>query len=211
MELNVLTFGAEYMVDDVFDEIKTYNYLIDQNTRNFGAFIQSDWAINNKLTLLSGIRADKHNFVDNMIFNPRFSFLFKPNTDAQLRLSWSTGFRAPQAFDADMHIAFAGGGIQKIVLADDLKEERSQSWTASLNWDKPTEKHIYGFTVEGFFTQLKDAFILQEVDTDEDGNSIMEKQNGGKSHVAGSTIELRANYNRKMQAEAGFNYSEKFV
>ena len=43
--VNVLTFGAEYVIDDVFDEIKPYDYLIDQNTRNFGTFIQSDWAL----------------------------------------------------------------------------------------------------------------------------------------------------------------------
>jgi outer membrane receptor for ferrienterochelin and colicins len=201
--VNVLTFGAEYLVDDVYDEIKAYNYLTDQNSRNFGTFLQSDWAVSQKITLLAGVRADKHNFVDNIIFNPRVSFLFRPNINAQLRLSWSTGFRAPQAFDSDMHIAFAGGGIQTVELADDLKEERSQSWTTSINWDKPTEKHIYGFTLEGFYTQLKDAFVLQEIGTDEDGNSIMQKQNGGKSHVTGATLELRANYNRKFQAEAG--------
>ncbi|MCA1758378.1 MAG: TonB-dependent receptor, partial [Bacteroidales bacterium] len=201
--VNVLTFGAEYIVDDVYDEIKTYNYLTDQNTRNFGTFIQSDWTVNKKITLLTGVRADKHNFVDNMIFNPRVSFLFKPNANAQVRLSWSTGFRAPQAFDSDMHIAFAGGGIQTVKLAGDLKEERSQSWTTSLNWDKPTEKHIYGFTLEGFYTTLRDAFILQEIGADDDGNSIMQKENGGSSNVMGTTLELRANYNRKIQAEAG--------
>ncbi len=205
---NILTFGTEYIVDDVFDEIKTYNYLINQNARNFGAFIQSDWSVNKKITLLTGIRADKHNFVENMIFNPRVSFMFKPITNSQLRFSWSTGFRAPQAFDADMHIAFAGGGIQTVVLAEDLKEEKSQSWTASLNWDKPTEKHIYGITLEGFYTQLKNAFVLQETGNDEDGNSIMEKQNGGNSRVAGSTIELRANYNRMFQAEAGITLQQ---
>ncbi|KAF0236543.1 MAG: iron complex outermembrane recepter [Prolixibacteraceae bacterium] len=206
--VNVLTFGAEYLVDDVYDEIKTYNYLTDQNSRNFGTFLQSDWTVSQKITLLTGVRADKHNFVDDMIFNPRVSFLFKPNTNAQLRLSWSTGFRAPQAFDSDMHIAFAGGGIQTVELADDLKEERSQSWTTSFNWDKPTEFHIYGFTVEGFYTLLKEAFILQETGTDADGNSLMQKQNGGKSHVTGATLEFRANYNRKLQAEAGITIQQ---
>jgi len=201
---NIFTFGAEYLYDDVFDEIEAYDYLIDQQTKNLGAFVQSDWSINRKTTLLAGVRADKHNFVDNMIFNPRVSLLLKPNTNTQLRVSWSTGFRAPQAFDADMHIAFAGGGIQTIQLADDLEEERSQSISGSLNWDKPTEKHIIGFTLEGFYTQLKDAFVLEELGTDEDGNSILEKRNGGKSNVYGATFEARANFNRKLQLEAGF-------
>ncbi|MGE0019783.1 MAG: TonB-dependent receptor [Draconibacterium sp.] len=200
---NVFTLGAEYILDDVFDEIKTYSYLTDQTTKNFGTFLQSDWAINTRMTLLTGIRADKHNFVDNMIFNPRISFLLKPTTNAQFRLSWSTGFRAPQAFDSDMHIAFAGGGIQTVELADNLKEERSQSWSTSLNWDKASEKHIFGFTFEGFYTRLKDAFILEETGTDTKGNSIMQKQNGGNSQVMGTTLELRANFNRKLQVETG--------
>ena len=201
--VNILTAGIEYKVDDVYDEIETYNYLIDQKTTNIGTFLQSDWSITRKFTLLSGIRADKHNFVENVILNPRLSFLYKPNTNAQLRLSWSTGFRAPQAFDADMHIAFAGGGIQTVRLADDLKEERSQSWSASFNYDKPTEMHIWGFTLESFYTTLKDAFILEEMGTDDAGNSILEKRNGAGSEIFGATMELRGNYNRKIQLEGG--------
>ncbi len=200
---NILTFGAEYLIDDVFDEIDAYNYLIDQNSRNFGVFAQSDWEVFRKLNLLSGVRADKHNFVDKIIVNPRLSLLYKPNENSQLRLSWSTGFRAPQAFDADMHIAFAGGGIQKVSLADDLKEERSQSLSTSLNWDKPTEKHIYGITLEGFYTRLQDAFILEETGKDAEGNSLIEKRNGGLSNVFGGTFEARANYNRLFQIEGG--------
>ncbi len=201
---NILTFGAEFVTDDVYDQIEAYDYLIDQTTNNFGAFVQSDWSITQKTTLLAGIRADKHNFVDDLILNPRVSLLLKPNLNTQLRLSWSTGFRAPQAFDADMHIAFAGGGIQTIKLAEDLEAERSQSVSTSLNWDKPSEKHIYGFTLEGFYTQLKDAFILEETGTDESGNSVMEKRNGGNSYVYGATFEARTNLNRKLQIEAGF-------
>lgn len=200
---NTFTFGAEYVVDDVFDEIESYEYLIDQNSRNLGAFVQSDWMLSRKVTLLTGVRADKHNFVDALIVNPRISFLYKPGINGQFRLSWSTGFRAPQAFDADMHIAFAGGGIQTIQLSEDLKEERSQSWSTSFNWDRPTEKHIYGFTLEGFYTRLKDAFIQEEIGTTEKGNSILEKRNGGASNVYGATIEARLNYNRKLQVETG--------
>src|SRR5690554_6373760 len=200
---NTFTFGSEYLVDNVFDEIETYNYLIDQDARNLGIFAQSDWDLYRWLNLLTGVRADKHNFVDNFIFNPRVSLLVKPNDNSQLRLAWSTGFRAPQAFDTDLHIAFAGGGIQTVTLADDLKEERSQSFSTSFNWDKPTEKHIYGFTLEGFYTRLNNAFILEEIGKDAEGNSLMEKRNGDKSEVYGTTFEVRANYNRVLQVEGG--------
>ncbi|MGQ1784281.1 TonB-dependent receptor [Saccharicrinis sp. GN24d3] len=199
---NNLTFGLEYNYDMVDDEILAYQYIIDQTTKNFGTFLQSDWAINRKLTLLTGVRADKHNMVDELILSPRVSLLYKLS-NWQFRTGWSTGFRPPQAFDADMHIAFAGGGIQKVQLAADLKEERSKSWSASINYDYPHKHFIFGFTLEGFYTNLNNAFILEEMGVDEDGNSILEKRNGDGSTVKGGTVEVRGNYNRKVQLEAG--------
>ena len=201
--VNVLTLGAEMNFDKVYDEIETYDYLIDQQTRNFGAFIQSDWSIDRNWTLLAGVRGDYHNFVDRILFNPRVSVLLRPDVKSQFRLGWSTGFRAPQAFDADMHLAFAGGGIQQVKLSPDLKEERSQSLSASWNYDHATENFIWGFTLEGFATRLKNAFILEELSFDDQGRTIMEKRNGKVSNVQGGTFEIRWNYRQKIQIESG--------
>jgi outer membrane receptor for ferrienterochelin and colicins len=118
-------------------------------------------------------------------------------------LTWGTGFRAPQAFDADMHIAFAGGGVSRILLSPDLVEERSHSLSGSVNYDKATEKFIVGFTLEGFYTKLNDAFYLQPIGQDEYGD-LFEKRNGSGASVQGGTVELRGNYNKVMQLEAGF-------
>jgi outer membrane receptor for ferrienterochelin and colicins len=200
---NVLTAGAEYVYDDVMDTIRAYNYSVLQTTGNFGGFLQSDWEIRRGLNLLAGIRADKHNMVDRVIFSPRVSLLYKMKTYTQFRLTWGTGFRAPQAFDSDMHIAFAGGGVSRINLASDLVEERSSSLSGSVNYDKATEKFIAGFTLEGFYTKLNDAFYLEPVGQDEYG-SVFEKRNGAGASVQGGTLELRGNYNKKMQLEAGF-------
>jgi len=200
---NVLTIGSEYLVDDVLDVIDSYNYKIDQTTKNLGTFFQSDWEITQKLNLLSGFRVDSNNLVNNLIVSPRFSLLYKSESNVQLRATWSTGFRAPQAFDTDLHIAFAGGGVSRISLDDDLVEEQSNSFSASINYDKSTENFIAGFTVEGFYTKLKDAFYLNPIGEDEFGQRF-EKQNGDAAVVQGITIETRANYKRKMQLEAGF-------
>jgi len=102
---NVITLGAEYVFDDVFDTIPAYNYEIDQQTKNSGFFAQSDWEVVPSLTFLAGLRGDKHNLVDKVIFSPRFSLLYNFHSNTQFRLTWGTGFRAPQAFDTDMHIA----------------------------------------------------------------------------------------------------------
>jgi len=199
---NVVTFGGEYVVDDVLDVIDAYNYKVDQLTKNLGFFLQSDWALNEKLTVLTGVRADRHNLVGQTILSPRVSFLYRPQLSTQFRLTWGTGFRAPQAFDADLHIAFAGGGISRISLSPDLKEERSNSISGSVNYDKVTENFVAGFTIEGFYTHLDNAFFLQPIGEDAFGERF-EKRNGPGSTVKGGTLELRANYRQKAQLEVG--------
>jgi outer membrane receptor for ferrienterochelin and colicins len=200
---NTFTLGTEYLYDDVLDVIPSYNYMIDQTTRNFGLFLQSDWQFTKSLNLLSGVRMDQHNLVDGLVFNPRLSLLYKHKEFTQFRLNYGTGFRAPQAFDSDLHIAFAGGGVSRISLSPDLEPEKSQSLSGSINYDRPSENFIFGFTIEGFYTRLNDAFFLQPVGEDEFGQ-LFEKQNGQGATVQGGTLELRMNYAQKLQIEAGF-------
>ena len=199
---NVITLGTEFVYDEVNDAIPAYNYLIDQTTRNYGTFFQSDWNIIKNVTLLSGVRMDIHNLVDQPIFSPRASLLYKLKKNTQFRVNYGAGFRAPQAFDADLHIAFAGGGISRVLLSPDLTPEKSQSWSGSINYDRPTDKLIIGFTLEGFYTRLNNAFYLNPIGEDNFGE-LFEKQNGQGATVQGGTLELRANYNRKAQLEAG--------
>ena len=204
---SVLTAGTEYVYDKVFDEIPTYRYEIDQTTKNFGAYVQNDWDITPTINFLTGFRLDKHNLLDKTIFSPRLSLLYKGLENTQFRLGWGTGFRAPQAFDTDLHIAFAGGGVSRISLSPDLKEERSNSFTGSVNYDKATEHFIAGFTVEGFYTKLKDAFFQSPIGSDEFGD-IFEKRNGDEAVVKGITVETRANFDYVVQLEAGFTFQK---
>jgi outer membrane receptor for ferrienterochelin and colicins len=200
---NVFTLGGEYVYDDTFDEIPAYNYLIDQETRNLGVFLQSDWEILPTLNLLSGARLDQHNLVDQLIISPRLSLLYKYKDNTQFRLSYGSGFRAPQAFDTDLHIAFAGGGVSRVILSPDLEHEKSKSFSGSVNYDKATEKYVVGFTMEGFYTQLAKAFVLQPIGEDDFGE-VFEKRNGQNATVQGLTLELRGNFDRKLQVETGY-------
>ena len=200
---NLLTIGSDLFSDYVNDEIVAYNYLVDQEVNTLGFFFQSDWNFNDKLNLLSGVRVDEHSLLKNVVVSPRLSFLYNIKKNAQIRLSYSTGFRAPQAFDTDLHIAFAGGGISRINLANDLSEEKSQSLSSSLNFDYARENYIYGFTLEYFYTKLENAFYLDPSGTDNFGD-LFTKRNGSEAIVKGLSIDLRMNYNKIIQFESGF-------
>ena len=204
---NVITVGGEYIIDDIFDTIPAYNYVTDQTTKNAAVFAQTDWEFDHRFNILAGARLDQHNFLKKPVVSPRVSLMYRLKQFTQFRLTWGTGFRAPQAFDADMHMAFAGGGISRILLADNLGPEYSNSISASINYDKATEKFIAGFTLEGFYTYLENAFYLQPIGSDAFGD-LFEKRNGSGATVQGVSLELRANYNKKAQLEGGITIQE---
>lgn len=201
-----LMFGSEFVYDRTKDDIEAYTYHLNQITRNLGTFVQADWNLFPEFNLLAGLRMDKHNFLDDLVFSPRIALKYGVSQTTQLRASYSTGFRAPQAFDTDMHMAFANGGVQKVVLADNLQKETSQSISASVNYDKVTSFAIYGFTLEGFYTKLDDLFVLEEISTNTFGNSILEKRNGSYATVAGLSLETRLNYDQLFQVQLGITY-----
>lgn len=200
---NTFTTGIEHQYDDTFDEIEAYNYRIDQENNLTGLYLQSDWEVSPALTILSGVRANRHNRVRNIILTPRLSALYKIGSTTQLRASYARGFKAPQAFETDLHIAFAGGGISLIQLDPELREETSNAFNASLDFNKPSEHMIYGFTVDAFYIRLHNAFILEEIGTDALGNQQLLRRNGSHSTVKGITLEGRLNYDQKFQLETG--------
>ncbi|BDD09383.1 TonB-dependent receptor [Fulvitalea axinellae] len=202
---NVLSLGGEIKYDYTFDKIPLYDYLIDQDVRQGGVFAQSDWEITPALTLLTGVRVDKHNLVDGLIASPRVSALYRLG-NFQFRGAYSTGYRAPQAFDTDLHLAFSEGGVTLPAFDPELEEERSRSFSLSVNYERSTADFMYGISLEGFRTRLFDTFVFEEDGEDEKGNTIMRKKNGDNSTVTGLTFELRGAFREKIQAEAGVTF-----
>ena len=154
-----LTAGLEYNRDRLKDNMWGYNRHTDQTVNIYSAFLQNEWK-NDRWGILIGGRLDKHNMVDNVIFSPRANLRFNPTQNINLRLSYSSGFRAPQAFDEDMHIENVGGTVAMIERAKDLKEEAGLTLQRSRydephKWhdDAPAEKKIFRTPdTYGYFT-----------------------------------------------------------
>ena len=117
------TGGFEYQDNSLHDVMLGYNRDMKQDVRIAGTFVQNEWRMR-QFTMLLGLRMDKHNMIDNLIFSPRVNFLYKPTDKLQARLTYSTGFRAPQAYDEDLHVTAVNGEGVQIRIADDLREEQ---------------------------------------------------------------------------------------
>lgn len=195
------TGGAEYNYDDLQDKMLGYGRTIEQTVHIGSIFLQNEWK-NDKWSFLVGARMDKHNLIDHAIFSPRANIRFNPISDINLRLSYSSGFRAPQAFDEDLHITAVGGDVAIIQISPDLKEENSQSVSASADFYRRFGPVQTNFLVEGFYTDLRNVFILEEIGRDKDGNLLMERRNGKGARVMGINLEAKAVYSW-MQLQAG--------
>lgn len=187
------TAGVEYQANRLHDIMTGYGRDMRQNVGIFGTFVQNEWKLKH-FTFLAGLRLDNHNLIDNPILSPRLNLLYRPTSAWQFRATWSTGFRAPQAYDEDLHVTAVGGEGVVIRLADGLKPERSNSFSGSVDWDVALGDVEADFLIEGFYTELRDVFILKMIGESPDGNVIKERSNGNGAKVYGANADLRFNY-----------------
>lgn len=195
------TGGAEYNYDDLQDKMLGYNRTIAQTVHIGSLFLQNEWK-NQYWGFLIGGRFDKHNLINHVIFSPRANLRYNPSENINFRLSYSSGFRAPQAFDEDLHITAVGGEVALIQLDPNLKEEKSQSLSASVDFYHRFGPVQFNFLAEGFYNDLKNVFVLEEVGNDDKGNLLMERRNGKGARVMGINLEAKAAYSW-MQLQAG--------
>ena len=195
------TGGVEYNRDALEDNMWGYGRELSQTVHIGSMFLQNEWK-NDTWSFLVGGRFDKHNLIDGFIFSPRANVRFNPSENINLRASYSAGFRAPQAFDEDLHIEAVGGGVSMIELAEDLQEEKSHSFSLSADLYQRWGAFQANLLVEGFYTTLNDVFALREK-SHEGGILTLERHNASGADVYGMTLEAKLAYQNTLQLQAG--------
>ena len=199
-----LTLGAEYNFDGLKDVILGYDRHFKQDVHIGSFFFQNEWK-SKQWGFLVGGRLDKHNLVDNIIFSPRANLRYNPTNNLNFRLTYAGGFRAPQAFDEDLHVGVVGGERLVTVLADKLKEERSNSFSISADIYHKFGNVQTNLLMEGFYTDLDNVFALRQLDRpDAQGNTVQERYNAYGAKVFGLNIEGKAMFTRWFSLQAGF-------
>ncbi len=187
--------------------------IADQATNTTGAFAQYELTLE-KFKLSVGARydhytvSDKKNYDEDKsgnVLSPRVTVLYDVRDYLQARVSFSQGFRAPQIFDEDLHIE-TSGSRQVIHENDpDLKQETSNSFMASLDFNKSFGLTQLSILAEGFYTMLNDAFVNEYGEPDSNGVVIYTRKNAGKgANVYGLNLELNLYLNQHFNLGSGF-------
>ncbi|WP_299778914.1 TonB-dependent receptor [uncultured Formosa sp.] len=220
---DVLTTGLEYQLNDTKDIITGYNRLVDQKVNNYGLYGQYEWKPTERFTALVGARLDhvdvdgyytiedieRSSDVTETVLSPRLTILYDINKALQFRGGYARGFRAPQAFNEDLHIASVGGEQSFVILSDDLESEFSNAYTASFNFTKDFNKTQTNFLVEGFYTTLQNPFTIVSTGTPLSNGSILEEsRNGEGAYVTGTNIELSVSPSSSLFFQAGVTFQK---
>lgn len=200
------TGGIEHSFNHLRDVAKGYDHDVNQNINIFSAYLQNEWRTD-KWGFLIGGRLDKHTYINNVIFSPRANIRYNPTKNINFRISYSAGFRAPQAYDEDFHVAVVGGERVVTILAPGLKQESSNSISVSGDFYHTFGNVQTNLLIEGFYTDLKDVFTLRKLDMpDEHGNTVLERYNGSGAAVMGLNVEAKAMFTSRIQAQAGITF-----
>ena len=215
---DVLTLGAEYSLSNTTDQIPGYNRLIDQSVNALGGYGQYEWKPGEAFTALLGARMDyvqvdgdygvadirRASDIRQNAISPRLTLSYRVSESLRLRGGYARGFRAPQAFNEDLHIANVGGEPQFVILSEDLKTEYSNAYTASLNYSRSVDLFQLDVLLEGFYTALEDPFTQVSTGAVLPNGSILEEvRNGSGAGVYGANFEVGVSPDLKWQFQLG--------
>ena len=174
--------------------------IADQETSTTGLFIQYDLKLN-RIKIGVGGRIERYSIKDNNnpsgdnsgnVFSPRINLMYEVAKPLQARVSYSQGYRAPQLFNEDLHVEASGS--RKVIIVNDpsLKQEKSNSIMASLDFNRLLGTVNTGFLAEFFYTRLTDPFVNDIGIPDSEGTVYYTRMNADRgATVTGVNTELR--------------------
>ena len=205
-----LSVGAEYTYNGLRDRMIGYNRNLQQDVHVAGVYAQNEWKMS-MWSVLVGARLEKHNLLAKPVCAPRATVRYTPVEGLVLRAGYSSGYRAPQAYDEDLHVAAVGGQVSLISLDPNLRPEYSHSATLSADWYHAFGRWELNLTGEGFYTYLQDVFFLREDGTDAAGNILFTRTNADGAWVGGLNVEGKVAYTRapfSFSLSAGYTFQQ---
>jgi iron complex outermembrane receptor protein len=109
------TYGADYtLTTPVTNGTINGLYEDDDETREFGAYLQSETAITPMLDLVLAGRVDTHSALPEPLFSPRAALVFKPAENQAFRVSFNRAFSTPSSLNQFLDL---GSSIPNLGLA----------------------------------------------------------------------------------------------
>jgi outer membrane receptor for ferrienterochelin and colicins len=205
---HTLMAGFQFLREQVQDDVPSYGRSFNQVFRNTGFYFQDEFKLKPRLTIVAGLRADKSNTLTDWVVSPRGNIRIGLTENWILRSGVSTGFRAPQIFDEDLHIMAVGGKGFVLENSPNLKKEAALSWTSSLDYVREVRGGHLQAGANFFWTRLSDVFVLKETEVPGGDFRKFLRVNGSGSHVRGVEFDLDWRINRNLALRGGSTFQQ---
>ena len=168
-----------------------------------GIFVQDEWEINSKNTLLAGLRYD-HDKIHGSIFSPRVAYKISANTNNTVRASFGTGFRVVNLFNED-HAALTGA--RQVEIKEALKPE--QSINSNLNYvlKIPSPGFFIGLDITGYYSYFTNKITG---DYDADPDKIIYDNLKGHAISQGVSLNADVTFLSSLKILAGVSFMDVF-
>ena len=203
--MHTFSWGVQHNRSEIEDQQPAYERFINDTFYYTGLYLQDDWTITPNLNLVTGARLDKHSEVSGAIVSPRVALLSTVADNVRLRTSVSTGFRAPQVFDEDLHISIVGGEGTIIRNSPDLEEEKSISYQFGAEYTPTIGNGVGLLETNLFWTEITDSFFNDVTDDPSTTNQLeFTRINRGGASVYGAEFNLGYQIAEQISVELGY-------
>lgn len=168
-----------------------------------GLFVQNQWEVSEKNTLLLGYRFD-YDKVHHGVHSPRIAWKFSPNPYHALRFNFGTGFRVVNLFTED-HAALTGS--REVVIKDNLKPEKSINGNLNYIWKISTGKQLINLDASAFYTYFSNKIVG---DFDTDPEKIIYDNLHGYGISRGVSLNVDYTFNFPFTINFGVTYLDVF-
>lgn len=190
----VFTGGVEYYREELYsDKFETGKY--ESKSQAYGTmFIQDDWSISKKFSMVVGIRGDYHEAYG-AHFTPKVSFMFKkfPFT---VRLNYARGYRSPTIKELYMNWDHLGmfwiyGNANLEPETNNYVSLSGEYGTGWINMNVNIYGNWFRNKIEGMWTNNQKELHYVNV---------------GKSHLAGAEAMVKMRLNKNFYLHGTYNY-----
>jgi len=177
---------------------------IDPNQKSsniiFG-FAQDEWILNNKLILLTGIRADYHSIYGDY-YSPKLSMMYKPEPISRIRISYGRGFKAPTFKELFLDYMVLQIGY-RILGNPDLEPEVSNS--INLDFERWRTNRYHG-RINFFYNEIQNLIDYVSRGFDETGIHNWQTENIHKARTQGFDVDFTYFFTPKIEFAVGYSY-----
>lgn len=169
------------------------------NTPLPGLFVQDEWMINEKSTILAGYRYDYNKHHGN-VHSPRIAYKWAPNSQHIVRASFGTGYRVVNLFTED-HAALTGA--REVVITEALDPEKSYNGNLNYVLKIPMRDAFVGLDITGFYSYFTNK-ITGDFDTDP--TKIIYDNLDGHAVSKGISLNADATFSFPLKILAGITW-----